>query len=52
MNKFKFEKLLIWQKALDFGEKIDDLAETFPDKEKYNLSSQIRRAANSIALNI
>ncbi|MBA6152616.1 four helix bundle protein [Gelidibacter maritimus] len=52
MNKFKFEKLLIWQKAMDLGEEIDDLAETFPDKEKYNLSSQIRRAADSIALNI
>lgn len=52
MNKFKFEKLIIWQKAMDFGEEIDVLTETFPDKEKYNLSSQTRRAADSIALNI
>jgi len=50
--KFKFEKLIIWQKAMDFGEEIDILSETFPEKEKFNLSDQIRRAADSIALNI
>ncbi len=52
MNKFKFEKLIIWQKAMDFGDEIDKLSDKFPDKEKFNLSSQIRRAADSIALNI
>lgn len=43
---------MIWQKAMDFGEEIDALSEKFPDKEKFNLSSQIMRAADSIALNI
>lgn len=52
MNKFKFEKLDIWQKAMNFGEIIDDLTSSFPDKEKFNLSSQICRASDSIALNI
>lgn len=52
MNKFKFEKLIIWQKAMDFGEDIDKLSDEFPEKEKFNLSSQIRRASDSIALNI
>jgi len=50
--KFKFKKLIIWQKAMDFGEEIDVLSETFPEKEKFNLSDQIRRATDSIALNI
>lgn len=50
--KFKFEKLLIWQKAMDLGDEIDELSDTFPKKEVFNLSSQIRRAADSIALNI
>lgn len=50
--KFKFEKLIIWQRAMDFGEDIVVLADSFPEKEVYNLSSQIRRAADSIALNI
>ena len=43
MNKFKFENLIIWQKAMDFREEIDALTEAFPDKEKFNQSSQIRR---------
>jgi len=49
---FKFEKLIIWQKAMNFGEEIHVLANTFPSNELYNLSSQIRRATDSIALNI
>ena len=52
MNKFKFEKLKIWQKAMDFGEDIDEISDSFPKKEMFNLSSQIRRASDSIALNI
>ncbi len=49
---FKFEKLIIWQKAMEFGEIINSLAHKFPSDEIYNLSSQIRRAVDSIALNI
>lgn len=52
MDKFKFEKLIIWQKAMDYGEIIDQLALSFPEREKFNLTSQIRRAADSVALNI
>lgn len=52
MNNFKFEKLIIWQRAMDFGEDINKIAYNFPDIEKFNLSSQIRRASDSIALNI
>jgi four helix bundle protein len=50
--RFKFEKLIIWQKAMDLGEDVNELIEKFPKKEMYNLSSQILRAADSIALNI
>lgn len=50
--KFKFEKLRIWQDAMDLGEEINQLADTFPQKELYNLSSQICRAIDSVALNI
>ena len=49
---FKFEKLVVWQKAMDYGEDICKIAFTFPKEEIYNLSSQIRRAVDSIALNI
>ena len=51
-SKFKFEKLKIWNKAMDLSDDIDKLTESFPKKELYNLSSQIRRASDSIALNI
>ncbi|MCL5991163.1 MAG: four helix bundle protein [Bacteroidetes bacterium] len=50
--KFKFEKLIIWQKAMEYGENIYKLSLKFPKDEMYNLSSQIRRAVDSIALNI
>ena len=49
---FKFEKLIIWQRAMDFAEDLNKIIETFPKKETYNLSSQILRAVDSIALNI
>ncbi|MBP9794036.1 MAG: four helix bundle protein [Flavobacterium sp.] len=49
---FKFEKLIIWQKAMDFGEEINTITKEFPKNEMYNLSSQILRAVDSIALNI
>lgn len=51
-NGFKFEKLIVWQKAMELGEIINSISDKFPSKELYNLSSQIRRATDSIALNI
>ena len=50
--KFKFENLIVWQKAMDLAEDINKMSYKFPKEEVYNLSSQIRRAADSIALNI
>ena len=49
---FKFEDLQVYQKAIDFGEVVDVLVKKFPSHELYALSSQFRRAADSIALNI
>src|SRR5690606_6866001 len=49
---FKFEDLNVYQKAMDFGELIDQLVLKFPKHELYALSSQFRRASDSIALNI
>ena len=49
---FKFEKLRIWQDAMLLGEEIDRMTNDFPKKEQFNLSSQIRRAADSVALNV
>jgi four helix bundle protein len=49
---FKFEKLIVWQKALDLSEEVDKLTKTFPKDELYILTSQIKRAADSVSLNI
>ncbi len=49
---FKFEKIIVWQWAMEFGEIIFLLARKFPEEEKFNLTSQICRAVDSIALNI
>jgi len=49
---FKFEKILIWQNAMNFGEDIFKISQSFPKTEMYNLTSQINRAVDSIALNI
>ncbi len=49
---FKFEDLQVYHKAMDFAEIVDGLTKQFPKKEMYALSSQFRRAFDSIALNI
>ncbi len=49
---FKFEKLIVWQKALDLSDVVNQLTKTFPKDEMYVLTSQIKRAADSVSLNI
>ncbi|MEO1031107.1 MAG: four helix bundle protein [Bacteroidota bacterium] len=49
---FSFENLILYRKAIDFGEVINKIIEDFPKKEMFRLSSQFSRAADSIAANI
>ena len=49
---FKFEQLDVWNKALDLSYYIHDLTKKFPKEERFILTSQIKRAADSVALNI
>jgi four helix bundle protein len=49
---FKFEKLKVWQKAVDLSESVNQLTKSFPKDELFILSSQIKRAADSVSLNI
>lgn len=49
---FKFEKLIVWQKAIDLSADVHHLTKSFPKEELYILTSQIKRAADSVALNI
>ncbi len=49
---FKFEKLNVWQKAIELSFDIHQLTKGFPREELYILTSQIKRAGDSVALNI
>ena len=49
---FKFEKLEVWQKSIKLSLDVHDLTKSFPKEELYILTSQIKRAADSVALNI
>lgn len=49
---FKFEQLLVWQKAIDLTGIVHELTLKFPKDELFILTSQIKRATDSIALNI
>ena len=49
---FKFEKLIVWQKAIDLAGSVHELIKIFPKDELFILSSQIKRAADSVSLNI
>ena len=49
---FKFEGLKIWQKAFDLCDEIHLMALKFPKIETFSLTSQLKRAADSVVLNI
>jgi four helix bundle protein len=49
---FKFEKLTIWQNSMNLADETMLLSAEFPKKESFNLTSQICRAADTVALNI
>lgn len=49
---FKFEKLEVWQESIELTGLIHDLTLKFPKEELYVLASQIKRAADSVSLNI
>ena len=49
---FKFERLKVWQKALMLSDMINQVVKCFPADERYVLTSQIKRAADSVSLNI
>ena len=48
---FRFEGLEIFHAAIEFSARVHE-GKTFPFEERFDLTSQARRAANSIVLNI
>ena len=49
---FRFEKLEVWQSARALAKLIYSLSDSFPQREQFGLTSQIRRAVISIGANV
>ncbi len=49
---FKFENLRVWQDSVELTGLVHNVTRKFPKDELYILTSQIKRAADSISLNI
>jgi four helix bundle protein len=47
-----YKDLLVWQKSIDLVDEIYRLTRRYPKSETYGLSSQMQRAAVSVAANI
>ena len=50
--EYQFERLTVWQKGIEFVNRIYHATRTFPQEESFGLTSQLRRAAVSIPVNI
>jgi len=51
-KSFRFEDLVVWQKAHEFVLSVYNITKQYPKEELFGLTSQYRRAAVSIAANI
>ena len=49
---FSFENLEVWQKSRSLVQLVYKLTDSFPDGEKFGLTSQVRRASVSVSSNI
>ncbi|MFA6259534.1 MAG: four helix bundle protein [Candidatus Peribacteraceae bacterium] len=47
-----YKKLVFWQKSVKLAKAIYQFTKSFPDDEKFGLTSQMRRAAVSVPSNI
>ncbi|MDI6760078.1 MAG: four helix bundle protein [Candidatus Brocadiaceae bacterium] len=49
---YGFEKLIVWQRSMEFCEHVYKTTKNFPKEELFGLTSQLKRASYSIPLNI
>jgi four helix bundle protein len=49
---FRFEKLAVWQRSIDFASLVYEATRSFPADERFGLTNQMRRAAVSVSSNI
>jgi four helix bundle protein len=49
---FKFEKMIAWQKAVEFADQAFDVADRLPQRLQFSFGEQLLRAALSITNNL
>jgi four helix bundle protein len=49
---FRFEKLDVWQKAIEYADCVYAATREFPAEERFGLTSQMRRSAVSVSSNV
>jgi four helix bundle protein len=49
---YKFQQLTVYLLALDYTDQVYGLSKQLPESERFNLRSQLVRAATSVVLNI
>jgi len=52
MKVNRYQDLVVWQKAMDFAERVYQVTRRFPSEEKFGLTSQLNRSSVSIPSNI
>lgn len=49
---FNFEKLDVWNAAIEYADEVYQVTKPFPADERFGLTSQLRRSAVSVSANI
>jgi len=52
IGMFRFEKLDVWKKAVEYADIVYSVTRTFPAEERFGLATQLRRSAVSVSSNI
>jgi four helix bundle protein len=49
---FSFEKMIAWQKAVEWADEIYEVADRLPQKHQFSFGEQLRRACLSVSSNL
>ncbi len=50
--EYSYKKLLVWKKADELAFSVYQATKSFPNEERYGITSQLRRSSLSVCLNI
>ncbi len=49
---FSFEKMIAWQKAIEWADQVFEIADRLPQKHQFSFREQLRRACLSVSNNL